>query len=156
MLRTLLIIALQCFAGSCVPAAEAADAELAQVLSAGPAETALVIFGTDTIRAEVARTAEERSRGLMHRSELAPDVGMLFVFPEPSVRTFWMLNTPLALDIAFMDEDLRILNIEAMEPASSTSHASRGPALYALETNRGWFAAHGIEPGDRARVEFSR
>jgi uncharacterized membrane protein (UPF0127 family) len=116
--------------------------------------TALVIFGTDTVFAEVAQSQAERSQGLMYRESLPENGGMLFIFPEAAVRSFWMQNTYIPLDIAFMDQQFRILNIEQMEPMTMDSHASRGPAAYALETNQGWFAARGIGPGAVPRVEF--
>lgn len=116
--------------------------------------TAWVIFGRDTVTAEVARTDEERSRGLMHRESLGEDAGMLFIFPEQTVRSFWMQNTYIALDIAFMDRDFRIVDIQEMDPMTTESHVSRAPATYALEVNQGWFRTHGVRVGDRPEVVF--
>jgi uncharacterized membrane protein (UPF0127 family) len=62
----------------------------------------------------------------------------------------WMKNTLVALSVAFLDRDGVILNIEDMEPQTLDPHMSAGPALYAIETNKGWFKANGIKPGDRA------
>lgn len=81
---------------------------------------------------------------------------MLFVFPESSVRSFWMQNTYIALDIAFMDPSFRIVDIQQMEPMTTDSHMSRAPAMYALEVNQGWFEAHGVEIGDLPEVVFGR
>lgn len=120
------------------------------------AATAWVIFGADTVTAEVARTDEERGQGLMYRESLGPDAGMLFVFPEQSVRSFWMQDTYIPLDIAFMDREFLIVDIQQMEPMSTTSHVSRAPATYALEVNQGWFQAHGVRVGDRPEVIFGR
>lgn len=116
--------------------------------------SAWVIFGADTVVAELARTEAERSRGLMYRDAMAEDAGMLFVFPEASVRSFWMQNTHIPLDIAFMDPDFRILDIQQMEPMTLDSHTSRGPAMYALEVNKGWFEAHGVTVGAVPQVVF--
>lgn len=137
-------------------AAAPAPADVGAVEARPPAATAWVIFGTDTVTAEVARTDEERARGLMHRESLGPDAGMLFIFPEQSVRSFWMQNTYIPLDIAFMDRDFLVVDIQQMEPMSSESHVSRAPATYALETNQGWFEAHGVRVGDRPEVVFGR
>lgn len=134
-------------AGSAVAAPPVADRAPA------PA-TAWVVFGTDTVVAEVARTSEERNRGLMHRESLEEDAGMLFVFPEVSVRSFWMQNTYIPLDIAFMDPSFRIVDIQQMEPMTTDSHTSRAPAMYALEVNKGWFEAHGVKVGDQPEVVF--
>jgi len=113
-----------------------------------------VIFGADTVVAEVARTEEERARGLMYREALGADAGMLFIFPESAVRSFWMQNTYIPLDIAFMDGSFRIVDIQQMEPMTTDSHTSRAPAMYALEVNVGWFEAHGVVVGDTPEVVF--
>lgn len=119
-----------------------------------PAGMAWVIFGADTVHAEVARTAAQRSQGLMNREELPAGTGMLFVFPDSEIRSFWMQNTYVALDIAFMDADLRIVDIQQMEAQSEDYHESRAPAMFALEVPMGWFAEHGITVGQRADVIF--
>lgn len=103
------------------------------------------------IRAEVANTPESRSQGLMFRPSLPEAAGMVFVFPEIGRHAMWMKNTKVPLSVAFIDGDGRILNIEDMSPYTEATHQSAGPARYALEVNRGWFARHGIAPG--ARVE---
>lgn len=115
---------------------------------------AWVVFGADTVQAEVARTAEEREQGLMYRDELPDGTGMLFVFPEASVRSFWMQNTYVALDIAYMDAAFTVIDIQQMEPLTTDAHESAGPAMYALEVPEGWLAAHGVEVGDQAKVVF--
>lgn len=118
------------------------------------AGTAWVVFGADTVVAEVARTEEERADGLMYREELGEDRGMLFIFPDNVARSFWMQNTYIPLDIAFMDPSFRIVDIQQMEPMTTDAHMSRGPAMYALEVNQGWFQAHGVQVGATARVTF--
>jgi uncharacterized protein len=118
------------------------------------AAIALVIFGADTVRAEVARSSAERSRGLMYRETLADGTGMLFVFDDAQERSFWMQNTYVALDIAFIDETFRVLNIEQMEARTEDLHDSDGPAMYALEVPKGWFAKNGIRAGAIAKIVF--
>ncbi|HZP92799.1 MAG TPA: DUF192 domain-containing protein [Burkholderiales bacterium] len=103
------------------------------------------------IRAEVANTPESRRQGLMFRPSLPDAAGMVFVFPEAGRHAMWMKDTTVPLSVAFIDGHGRILNIEDMAPYSEDTHQSAGPARYALEVNRGWFARHGIKPG--ARVE---
>jgi len=99
--------------------------------------------------AEVAATEATRTTGLMNRFSLQPDHGMLFVFKEPLPQAFWMKNTYVPLSIAFIDRDGRIINIEDMAPQTQNTHPSRGPALYALEMKKGWFADRNIAPGSR-------
>jgi uncharacterized membrane protein (UPF0127 family) len=101
------------------------------------------------VTAEVAATEATRTTGLMNRFSLAPDHGMLFVFNTPQPLAFWMKNTYVALSIAFIDANGRILNIEDMAPQTESTHPSRGAALYALEMKKGWFAEHGIGAGER-------
>jgi len=103
--------------------------------------------GDQTLLVEVAATGAARRRGLMFRRSLPPGRGMLFIFGQPQPLSFWMKDTPLALDIAFADETGRILQIERMEPFSETAHVSRSPVRYALEVPAGWFAEHRIAPG---------
>jgi len=125
----------------------------AQAPSPGPRNT-LIIFGADTIRAELARTTEERQRGLMFREEVPDGTGMLFAFDRPSVQSIWMKDTYVALDVAFLDASYRIVNIESLEPLDETIKQSTGPALFALEVRQGWFGEHGIAAGRQARIEF--
>lgn len=118
--------------------------------NSGLATTKLTI-GPATLTAEIADTAEHRTIGLMHRFSLAPDSGMLFVFDAPRPQSFWMRNTYVALSIAFIDEHGTILNIEDLVPRDEKAKWSIGPALYALEMRRGWFAQKGIGPGARVQ-----
>lgn len=119
-----------------------------------PRGLAWVVFGSDTVRAELARTDQERARGLMERESLPDGTGMLFIFPDVAPRSFWMQNTYIPLDIAFMDADGVIVDIQAMEPLDETFTESAAPAMFALEVPQGWFAARGIGVGERATMVF--
>ncbi|HEY8245590.1 MAG TPA: DUF192 domain-containing protein [Casimicrobiaceae bacterium] len=105
--------------------------------------------GAYPVSAEVAQTPDQRSLGLMFRFSLPADHGMLFVFPEPQPLGFWMRNTYIPLSIAYIDADGRIVSIADMAPRDESSHPSNGPALYALEMRKGWFADKGLGPGTR-------
>jgi uncharacterized membrane protein (UPF0127 family) len=113
------------------------------------AETAAVQLGEKIYTFEIAATAEARRTGLMHRDRLDPESGMLFVFPRQRQLHFYMKNTRIPLDIAFIDKDRRIVDIQQMKPLDETVIHSRYKAKYALEVNRGFFSRIGIEPGDR-------
>ncbi|MFQ5679558.1 MAG: DUF192 domain-containing protein [Gemmatimonadota bacterium] len=104
------------------------------------------------VTAEIADDQASRERGLMFRESLPPDHGMLFVYESERVLGFWMKNTHIPLDIAFIDRTGRIVDIQQMEAMTETTHSSRAPAMYALEMALGWFAEHGVGVGDR--VEF--
>lgn len=109
-------------------------------------QVALTIDGR-RISAEVAADPASRSKGLMFRERLAPDHGMLFVFPQAEQLCFWMKNTPLPLSIAFIDSSGTLVNLADMQPQSLETHCSLGPALHALEMEQGWFRRHDIRPG---------
>ena len=115
---------------------------------------AWVIFGADTVVAEVAGTPDERAEGLMYRQDVPDGTGMLFVFEDNAIRSFWMQNTYVALDIAYMDPSFVIVDIQQMEPLTTDPHQSTAPAMFALEVRKGWFAEQGIAVGARAEVVF--
>jgi uncharacterized membrane protein (UPF0127 family) len=158
--------------GDGVPAGQATRQAAAQEASQGSADQvsrvgsggavqprpapgrAWVIFGADTVVAEVARTPEERAEGLMYRQELPDGTGMLFVFDDSQPRSFWMQNTYVPLDIAFLDAALNVVDIQQMAPLSADPHESAAPAMFALEVRQGWFAERGIAVGTRAQVVF--
>jgi len=101
-------------------------------------------------RVELADTPEAQARGLMFRTELGENEGMIFPSETPEPRSFWMKNTPLSLDIIFIGTDGRITNIAANTvPYSLDSVRSAGLASAVLELRAGRAAALGIVPGDR-------
>jgi uncharacterized membrane protein (UPF0127 family) len=106
-----------------------------------------------SITIEVADTAETRIKGLMERWSLPELHGMLFIFDVPEVQKFWMHNTPLSLDMIFLDENRRVLNIaESTTPMSRQTYSSRGPAKSVVEVRAGFSKRHGIE--ERMRIEW--
>ena len=116
-----------------------------------PLSVASILVGHQRVTVEVAATPSARRRGLMHRESLPDDRGMLFIFPEEKLLTFWMKDTRIPLSIAFAREDGTIVRIADLEPRSERPVSSRSPARYALEMNRGWFARHGVLEGDAIR-----
>ncbi|WP_460507266.1 DUF192 domain-containing protein [Hydrogenophaga soli] len=103
--------------------------------------------GMHLIQAQVAATQEERAVGLMHRQDMAPNEGMLFVFEQPASQCFWMKNTLLPLTAAFVADDGTIVNLEDMKPQTLDSHCSTKPVRYVLEMHQGWFAKRGFKAG---------
>jgi uncharacterized membrane protein (UPF0127 family) len=116
-----------------------------------PLPTVQLGAGMHLIRAEVADRDASRATGLMHRTALPPNGGMLFVFEETTVHCMWMRNTLLPLSVAFIDERGAIINIADMQPRTEDSHCAARPARYALEMAQGWFAERGIRAGHRLR-----
>lgn len=106
-------------------------------------------LGLHRLEAEVADTPALRRTGLMYRKTLAPNQGMLFVFPEADEHCMWMRNTYVPLSVAFLDERGVVINIEDMEPETETTHCAKRAARYALEVNRGWFLHNRLGAGTR-------
>ena len=115
-------------------------------VQAAPPDVDLAV-GMYRINAEVARTQARRMTGLMHRTDMPADTGMLFVFPQAQAHCMWMRNTLIPLSVAFIDMQGVIINIADMTPHDETAHCASRPARYALETNAGWFAARKLKAG---------
>lgn len=112
--------------------------------------TVLKVKDTE-ITAWVADTDEVRAEGLMFVTEdqMPEDHGMLFVFPDVDYLSFWMKNTLIPLDIAFLRSDGTIVTINTMSALDESTYRSTEPAQYALEMHAGWFDRHGVQVGDR-------
>jgi len=109
--------------------------------------------GMHNIKAEMAVTDEQRQIGLMHRASMGNNEGMLFVFERPGVQCFWMKNTLIPLQTAFLTDDGTVVNLAEMKPKSLDNHCSAGPVRFVLEMNTGWFSKRGIKPGTRLQGE---
>lgn len=115
---------------------------------------AWVIFGTDTVFAEVASVPEQREKGLMGRTAVPDGTGMLFVFPRSAERYIWMKDTHVPLSVAIFDDSRRIGAIKHMEPLDETLVDSEIATALLLEVRQGWFAENGVEVGATAEVIF--
>ncbi len=103
---------------------------------------------------EVADTPTKRELGLQYRKELAADRGMIFLFPAPSVQSFWMKNTPLPLDMIFIGSDRKIVGIvEQTVPFSLDSRSVPAASQFVLEINGGLSKRRGIGAGDAVLFE---
>jgi hypothetical protein len=111
-----------------------------------------VTVGSTIVYAEAADTFAEREMGLMNRTYLNEDAGMLFIFPTPQQQSFWMKNMRIPLDIVFITADNHVLEIYASVPPCTgdpcTLYTSSAPIQYALEVNSGFCARNGIVSGD--------
>ena len=104
------------------------------------------------VQVEIADTPEERQTGLMGRSALAEEAGMLFVFEQEQILSFSMKDTLIPLSIAYIDAEGRIVDIQDMQPLDETSRPSAEPAQYALEVNQDFFEGRGVMIGDMAEL----
>ncbi len=123
---------------------------LCNMAAAGDAWRPLTVGG-QVIRVEVADSPQARQRGLMGRTHLAADSGMLFVFDTPGRHCFWMRDTPLPLSIAFIDAAGRVADFADMQPRTDALHCPNANVRYALEIARGSFLWQGLMPGARVQ-----
>ncbi|WP_396956793.1 DUF192 domain-containing protein [Nitrosomonas sp.] len=100
------------------------------------------------ITVELADTTVARTAGLMYRTRLPENSGMLFVFPVAGIHCMWMKDTVIPLSVAFLDETGKIINLAEMVPKTLTPHCSASAARYVLEMGTGWFDARKIKAGD--------
>ena len=105
--------------------------------------------GDVIVYVEIAGTSEQQERGLMYRTSLPADHGMLFDFGAETQVGFWMKNTLIPLSIAWFTHDGTIVDIQDMEAQSETIHMPRAAYWYALEVNQGFYARNGIAIGDK-------
>ncbi len=112
------------------------------VISSGSGEVKIDI--------QIAKTEFDRELGLMYRKSMEENHGMLFIFPDVQVRSFWMRNTEIPLDMIFIGPSKTILNIaKNTTPYADVSYTSNGPAKYVLEVNGGFADRHNISAGDK-------
>lgn len=121
-------------------------------LSASDVGHVVIALGGAQLRVEVARTVEEKMRGLMGRDSLPKDAGMIFLYTEDCIPRFWMKDTLIPLSIAFIRSDGVIVSIYDLVPLSRKEISPPVPVRYAIEVNRGWFEKNGVRPGDKVRL----
>jgi len=113
---------------------------------------AVANFPNGRLHLMVSRTPELLARGLSGVHSLPSNTGMLFVMPAAGPAYFWMRNTHIPLDIAFLDENMSILSVQTMEPETGSARHD-GPVKYAIEARAGWFDEHGVKVGDAVQVD---
>jgi uncharacterized protein len=142
MIRALLVAAL-------LVAASPALADCPSTGLARAPATFVTAKGKFRYTLEIAGSGEEQQCGLMYRKTMKRSVGMIFPFPRPRPASFWMENTPLPLDLIFVDADNRVINIEPGKPFSRDLINSAGTAAAVIELNAGEAQRIGLQPGDR-------
>ena len=116
-----------------------------------------VVLKGESFTVDHAETREQQSLGLMFRDELPEDHGMLFLFPVEAMRSFWMKNTRIPLDIFYFDDELQLINVQTARPCRARQcpgYPSTAPAKYVLELNAGKGAELGVQPGDRLELHL--
>jgi len=130
---------------------------LALVCASCMAREPHVVLKGERFTVELAETREKQTLGLMFRDELPDDHGMLFLFPVEAMRSFWMKNTRIPLDILYFDDELRLINVQTARPCRTRNcpvYPSTAPARYVLELNAGQAEALGVRPGDRLELRL--
>jgi uncharacterized membrane protein (UPF0127 family) len=135
---------------------DAARDDYAGIMAFDSATIRLVGRDTNRLNVELAESDAQHTMGLMERRALAPDAGMLFIYPstQPDSSAFWMYRTRIPLDIAFIDSTGAIRTILTMQPCPSElaqgcpTYPANAPYIAALETNAGYFASHALRAGD--------
>jgi uncharacterized protein len=108
-------------------------------------------IGKQSIQVQLADTPEKRAQGLMFQQNAEP--GMLLLYKQPTSIALWMANTAMALDVAYIGPDWRIVQLVSLAPFDETPVPSPGPVIAALELPRGWFAKHGIAVGQQVSLK---
>jgi uncharacterized protein len=146
-----------CTAGCKKPAAPASSAAATPGLptAAQPKlQTMKLWLGAEQMDAELALTWQQEQTGMMFRTNVAENAGMLFVLPTPQRAKFWMMNCPLPLSAAYIDEEGVILEIHDLQPFNTNSVvASSDRVHFVLETGQGWFGRHNVSTGMLIRTE---
>ncbi len=115
----------------------------------------ILVIKQRVVIVEVARTPQQRAQGLQGKTFLGKNLGMLFVFEEEGYPAFWMKDTLIALDIAFINKDKKIVDIQQMMPLDTRMrYIPRQRVLYALEMNYGWFKNNNVKTEDRVLAVF--
>lgn len=123
-------------------------AGLAQTSSPNPGLPVIELkTGIYRLQVEVAATPQARQTGLMYRTVMAQNAGMLFIFEQKAGHCFWMSNTKIPLSIAFIGDDSKIVNIEEMQADTTNNHCPKAPIRFALEMNQKWFTERALGPG---------
>jgi uncharacterized protein len=117
-------------------------------------QTIKLWLGAEEMITELAVTAEQVQTGMMYRTNMEENSGMLFIFARPDRRAFWMKHTLVPLSAAYIDPDGRILEIHPLEPGNTNSVVGSSDRIqYVLETPQGWFQRHNVREGAVIRTE---
>ncbi len=109
---------------------------------------------TIDVLAEIAKNPDDRAHGFMNRKKIPDGTGMLFIFEQDQILSFWMKNTPTPLSIAYIDSKGKIRDIYDMKPYSLAPIQSTSSVRYALEVPQGWFKKNAITVGDGIELSF--
>jgi uncharacterized protein len=140
--------------GSCAAGCKQANAPALPGAAQPKLQTMKLWLGPEEMVTELALTPQQLQTGMMFRTNLAENAGMLFVFPAPHRASFWMKNCPLPLSAAYIDPEGVILEIHELQPHNTNCVvASSERVQFVLETSQGWFGRHHVTTGTVVRTE---
>ncbi len=143
--------------GTKVPTSSGTVPSTTAAKTSNTSRPAVILANGSRVEIEVVSDPETRAQGLMFRSSLSPDRGMLFVFPTQDLYPFWMKNTLIPLDMIWIDRNRKVVFVASDVPPCTAdpcaSYPPSGAALYVLELAAGQAAARSIRPGDVVRIE---
>jgi uncharacterized membrane protein (UPF0127 family) len=147
-----------CLAGCDRPAASAPPAVVPDLPVATQAQPPLptikLWIGSKMMTAEVAQSDREQATGMMFRTNIPPDTGMIFIHPFPERASYWMTNCPLPLDAAYLGSDGTILEFHDFKANDATAVVSKTDDIaYVIETSKGWFASNHVALGTVVATE---
>lgn len=119
-------------------------------------EKRYITIGNKRLRVEVAKTFQQQQQGLMHRTALGENEGMIFIFADEDYRSFWMKNTLIDLSIGYFNKNFELVEVIDMKATSMMdinppTYPTRKKAMYAVEVNKGWFTKNKIKLGDKLK-----
>lgn len=144
------ILGLMICASSLLVSASFSQAAEKEFLCSNPG--AKISLNSKQLNLRIACTREQLTQGLMNVKELPENTGMLFVFRDEQTLTFWAKNTHIPIDIAYLNNNLEIVDINTLKPFDESIVASKNPASFALELNAGWFQRNMVKVGDRIQI----
>lgn len=119
-------------------------------------KTAIVVINNQQFKVEMAKTDAERAKGLMNRSSLDANAGMLFAFPSSDIQTFWMKNTLIPLDIIYIDNNkiVETTTLQPETPQNTPTYTPENKANYVLELPAGTASKYNFKAGDQVKINF--
>jgi uncharacterized membrane protein (UPF0127 family) len=117
-------------------------------------EAVAMSIGGHKVDIEIAKSDDQKAKGLMYRDSMEQGHGMLFVYSKDKKMSYFMYNCRFPLDIAFLAADGTVLQIEQMQPREYLPTRSKKEARFAIEMNKGWFEANGVKVGDKVNLKL--
>ncbi len=126
-------------------------AQSTNLLNLSDSDNVYFKFDNTILNLEVARSSQKQEYGLMNRTNISVNSGMLFIFDDETQRNFWMKNTLISLDIIYLDKNLKVVQLYKSTRPNQTleTYSSKIPSQFTIEVNSGWSENHNLKIGDK-------